>query len=357
MAKQRVAVLFGGMSSEYEISCISAAAVIDHIDRDKYDVMPIGITKNGRWLLFPGSTDLIREGKWETFPDCAPAFISPDRTTHGIVTSHEGSFDVVKLDMVFPVLHGYGGEDGSVQGLLELAGIPYVGCDVLSSAMTMDKAVANLVFDAAGIPHTPWLAITRREAANFDDIVARVQGKLAFPIFVKPATSGSSIGVSKAVDWDSLRTAIQLASAHGPKIVLEQAVVGQEVECAVLGNHELFGTLPGEIVSCNEIYDYEAKYQSGDASVLHLPARLDKEKLEEVRDMALVAYRALGCTGLSRVDFFVEEGTQRVILNEINTIPGFTPISMYPKLMEHAGISFTQLTDRLLQLAFERMEA
>ncbi len=356
MAKLRAAVLFGGRSTEHEISCISAAAVIDHMDPDKYDIMKIGITKKGRWLLYPGGTAEIRDGSWDKNPDTVPAFITPDAVSHGIATSHDGQFDVVKLDVVFPVLHGMGGEDGTVQGLLELAGLPYVGAGVLSSAMCMDKSAANRIFDAEGIPHTPWMAADRMAAESFDDILSQIREKLSFPLFVKPAGAGSSIGVTKVADEEGLRAAFALAAAHGRTVVLEQAVAGQEVECAVLGNTQLFATRPGEIVSCNEIYDYEAKYHSEDASRLFIPARLAPEKAEEVREMALWAYRALRCEGMARVDFFVEEGSGRVLLSEINTIPGFTAISMYPKLMEYEGIPFGELIDKLIDCALERAE-
>lgn len=353
MAKTRVALLFGGISSEHEISCISAAAIAENIPRDKYDVMCIGITKKGRWLLYPGGPEKMRDGSWSEFADNVPAVISPDCVNRGIAVNHNGNMDLIKPDVVWPVLHGRGGEDGTVQGLLDLACIPYVGCGVLASAACMDKITANRLFEASGIPHTPWMAANNSELDDLDGLVARVEKTLPYPVFVKPSVGGSSVGITKTKNQDELREAIKLAAMHDSNIVFEQMVVGAEVESAVLGNKEAFATLPGEIESCNEIYDYEAKYHSGDASRLHLPARLPQQKLEEVRDMALKAYHVLGCCGLARVDFFVEQDTQRVLLNEINTMPGFTSISMYPKLMEKEGISFAQLTDRLLQLALE----
>ncbi len=356
MAKTRVALIFGGASSEHEISCVSAAAIAGHLDPDKYEVYKLGITKRGRWMLYPGGVEGMCDAVWHENPDNTPAFISPDSTTHGIVTNHEGKFDVIKIDVAVPVLHGRNGEDGTIQGLLELADIPYVGCGVLASAACMDKAFANLAFDMAGIPHTPWLAADRRDIDDFDALLFRLSERMTFPLFVKPAVGGSSIGISKVKNPADLRAAVQLASAHDNKIVFEQAVVGQEVECAVLGNHDPIATLPGEIVSCNEIYDYEAKYQSGDASELRLPAPLAEEKLKEIRALALRAYKAMGCEGLARVDFFVEEGTGRVLLNEVNTMPGFTAISMYPKLWEMTGLSFANLCDRLVALALERAE-
>ena len=356
MAKTKVAVLFGGVSSEHEVSRVSAAAIVDHIPAHEYDVVKIGITKRGRWLLYPGGTDEMRDGTWSESPDCVPAILSPDRLTHGMVLHHGTVFDAVKLDLVFPVLHGRNGEDGTVQGLLDLSGIPYVGCGVLSSAACMDKATTCKLLERAGIPHAAWVEATREEVADFDSLLPRLLQKLQYPIFVKPSVGGSSVGITKTHNADELRSAAALAGAHDKKILFEQGITGQEVECAVLGNKELIATLPGEIISCNEIYDYAAKYETGDASRLLIPADLPPEKLEEVRALALRAYRELGCEGLARVDSFVEKGTGRVFLNEINTLPGFTPISMYPKLLEADGISFSQLVCRLMELALQRAE-
>ncbi|MDL2324581.1 D-alanine--D-alanine ligase [Ruminococcaceae bacterium OttesenSCG-928-A16] len=354
MEKQRIAILFGGNSSEYEVSCLSGAAVAEGLAELGHTVHKIGITKAGRWFLYTGQTENMRDGSWEQDPTCLPAFISPDTGTHGIVCNRGGKLETIELDVVFPVLHGRNGEDGTVQGLLELAEIPYVGCGVLASAMCMDKAAANTVFDAEGIPHAPWLALTRRQTEDFAAVLRTVKEKLHYPIFVKPAVGGSSVGITKVKTDKELQEALALAALHDDKIVFEQGISGQEVECAVLGNQTLFSSLPGEIESCNEVYDYEAKYQSGGASKLFLPAKLPQHKLEEVRDLALRAYAALGCTGLSRVDFFVEHGTEKVMISEINTLPGFTSISMYAKLMEMSGVTFAELLTKLLALALER---
>ncbi len=356
MAKLRVALLFGGVSSEHEISCISAAAIAQNLSEDLYEVYKVGITKRGRWLLYPGGLAEMRSAEWDKNPDNVPAILSPDRVTHGLVISYEGGFDTAKIDVVFPALHGRNGEDGTVQGLLELAGIPYVGCDVLASAACMDKVTANRLFEAAGLPHTPWMALPRHEVGDFEQLLFRLREKLEFPIFVKPSVSGSSIGISKVKDPEELAAAVKLASAHDSLLLFEQGVVGQELECAVLGDRAPLVSAPGEICSCNEAYDYEAKYQSGDASKLFIPARIPPEKAEELREMAARAYRALGCTGLARVDFFLRESDGAVLLNEINTMPGFTAISMYPKLMEHSGLSFATLCSQLIQLALERAE-
>lgn len=356
MAKTRVAVLFGGVSSEHEISCLSAAFIADSLSEERYEVYKVGITKKGRWMLYPDGTDMMRDGSWDTCADNAPAILSPDRTTRGLMVGEGDDSRIVKLDVVFPVLHGRNGEDGTVQGLLDLAGLPYVGCGVLASAACMNKACANQIFDAVGIPHTPWMAAGRQELEDFDNLLFRLREKLSFPLFVKPVVGGSSVGITKVKSPEDLRSAASLAAAHDRTILFEQAVVGREVEVAVMGNADPIATLPGEIESCNEIYDYEAKYKSGDASRLYLPARLPESKLEEVRAMAVRAYKALGCTGLSRVDFFVEKNTGRVLLNEVNTMPGFTPISMFPKLMEKKGIAAPELCDRLIHYALEWAE-
>ncbi len=353
MGKTRVALIFGGVSSEHEISCLSASAIFDNLSPEQYEVFKIGITKKGRWLLYPGGTEKMRDCTWHDSPDCAPAFISPDRTSRGIVTSHGSAFDVIKIDVAFPVLHGRNGEDGTIQGLFELAGIPFVGCGVRASAACMDKALANAVFDAAGFAQTPWLSAGLSDIEEFDHLLAAIDAKMHYPIFVKPAVGGSSVGITKVKNPADLRDALMLAAANDSTVVLEQAINGMEVECAVLGNSDMITTYPGEIVPCNEIYDYEAKYQSGNASQLHIPARLGEGKLAEVRDIAARAYKTMRCEGMARVDFFVEHGTGRVLLNEINTIPGFTEISMYPKLLEHEGIPFPEICDRLISLAFE----
>ena len=356
MAKLRIAVLFGGVSSEHEISCLSAATVVRSLDADRYEVTKLGITKKGRWMAYPGGPDGMADGSWETCADNVPAFISPDRTTHGIVLNHAGRFDVVKVDVCFPVLHGKNGEDGTVQGLLAMAGIPCVGCGVFSSAACMDKAAANLIFGVWGLPHTPWMAVHRQELDDYDGILFRMREKMDFPVFVKPAAAGSSVGCTRVDAEADLRNALLLASIHDDTVLLEKAVDGIEVECAVLGNQTLVATRPGEIESCNDSYDYEAKYHSGGKSKLYIPARLPNEKLDEVRAIAEKAYKAMGCAGLARVDFFVERGTNRVLLSELNTMPGFTDISMYPKLMEAEGIPLPTLVDRLVQLALESAE-
>ena len=299
----------------------------------------------------------MADGSWEELPGNMPCVLSPDRADHGLILfTPAGQVEKVHVDVVIPVLHGLWGEDGTVQGLLELAGIPYVGCGVLASAVCMDKAVANAMFDASGIPHTKWLSATRWEIeSDPDGVCDGVIAKLGWPIFVKPANAGSSVGITKAHDRDELKAAIRLALANDRKVVFEAFVDGHEVECAVIGSDPAVSTRPGEILAGAEFYTYDDKYKNGVSQVV-IPAKLPEEKLDEVKTYAAMAYTALGCEGLARCDFFVEKDTGRVLINEINTLPGFTPISMYPKLMEHEGIPVPALIDRLIALALERTE-
>lgn len=353
MSKLKTALVFGGVSSEHEVSCRSAATWARALDPDKYEVYYIGITKTGRWLRCLCIPDQMADGSWEQ-GETIPCFVSPDRQLGGLVQLEESGCTVLPLDLALPVLHGKNGEDGTIQGLFELAGIPYVGCGVLASAVCMDKAVANSLLDAAGIPRCAWDWEWADEAiTGFDALAARLEKKLGWPIFVKPANAGSSVGVSKAADRDALRRAIEIAAAEDSKIVFERFVDGQEVECAVMGNRHPQASQPGEILASEEFYTYEDKYIKG-TSRTRIPADLDPAVLERVRTTAVKAYRALGCEGLSRVDFFVEKNTGRVLLNEINTLPGFTAISMYPQMMAHSGLSLPQQLDRLAELALER---
>ena len=355
--KMCVVVLFGGMSSEHEVSRVSAGTVVTNMDRSKYEVMTIGITKAGRWLYTEATTAQMADGSWEELAGNMPCVLSPDRADHGLILfTPAGQVEKIHVDVVVPVLHGLWGEDGTVQGLLELAGIPYVGCGVLASAVCMDKAVANALFDANGIPHTKWAAASRWEIeSDPEGVCDGVIAKLGWPIFVKPANAGSSVGISKASDRAQLKDAIQLALRNDRKIVFEAFVDGQEVECAVIGSDPAVSTRPGEILAGAEFYTYDDKYKNGVSQTV-IPAHLPEEKLDEVKTYAAMAYTALNCEGLARCDFFVEKGTGRVLINEINTLPGFTSISMYPKLMEHEGIPVPALIDQLIALALERKD-
>ena len=352
---KHVLVLFGGVSSEHEVSLRSAAAVIDHIDRARWTVSTVGITKDGKWILYTGGSDKIADGSWvlDTANQTAAA-LSPDRSVHGLTVYAPDGAKQIRVDVVFPVLHGKNGEDGTMQGFLQLAGIPFVGCDALSSAMSMDKAVSNTIADHIGVPQAKWLGITRAEyAQSAEAFRAQCADYLGFPLFVKPANAGSSVGVTKVCVPEALDDAMTAAFAQDTKVVLEEGIDGIELECAVIGNESPEAPMVGEITPCNDFYDYEAKYVAAE-SELHIPARIDDETFRTVQQDACRIYRALGCSGLSRVDFFRRTADGKVLFNEINTIPGFTSISMYAKMLVAAGWTFGGIVDRLLELALEK---
>lgn len=354
--KLSLAVIFGGASSEHEVSLMSAASILQNLSREKYDVHMVGITKDGRWLLYTGPVELLDKDGWESSGCTVPAFLSPDPTVHGLVILGEQGAQILRLDCVFPALHGKNGEDGTIQGLFQLSGIPYVGCGTRASAVCMDKAVTHTLLAAANIEqaHYLWFYADRFDAAP-DVIKNKIVARLSFPVFVKPANAGSSVGVSKVERPEDLDRAIRLAAAEDSKVVVEEGVKGQEVECAVLGNRDAKASIVGEIGASAVFYDYDDKYING-TSQLYIPARLSEEEAEQVRQTAVRAYRLLGCAGLARVDFFVTEGDRRVILNEINTLPGFTSISMYPKLWMECGYSYSGLLDALIEAAFQNAE-
>lgn len=352
---KKALIIFGGASSEHFVSCVSASYVISHIPTDKYEVVTVGITRDGEWYLYEGDVSLLPEDKWLTSGKCTKAVLSPDRKDKSLIVFRDGKTEKIKIDVAFPVLHGKNGEDGTIQGLFELSGIPYVGSDCCSSACCMDKAITNTLADSAEICQAKWLSCVAEEYREIkDSFLKKAEEYLGYPIFVKPANAGSSVGVSKAVDRASLEKAMEVAFKEDRKVVLEEFIDGFEVECAVLGNADAQAMTVGQIKPANEFYDYEAKYEN-DNSELYIPAHIPEETIEEVRRMAVRVYKELGCSGLSRVDFFVTKKDGRVVFNEINTIPGFTPISMYAKLCEYSGISYSQLVDRLLMLAQERM--
>lgn len=353
MEKRNLAVFFGGVSSEHEISLISATSILENLSAEKYCVYKVGITRDGRWLLYSGPISEIQSGQWENHPDNVPAFLSPDSSLKGLVALYPDGAKVLPVDVLFPALHGKNGEDGTIQGLFALSGIPFVGCDTLSSAVCMDKAVTHSLLSNANIEqaHYLWFYADRYEVAA-DTIKNKIIARLTFPVFVKPANAGSSVGVSKVERPEDLDAAIALAASQDSKIVVEEGIKGQEVECAVLGNRDAEASVVGEIGASAAFYDYDDKYKNG-TSQLYIPARISDEKMEEIRQTAVRAYRLLGCSGLARVDFFLTED-QKVILNEINTLPGFTSISMYPKLWMHMGLTYSELLDKLIDLAFAR---
>lgn len=352
MEKQTVAVLFGGQSSEHEISCISAATVIENINRDRYDVILIGITEDGRWLLTE-SVEEIRSGAWKN--GTVRAVVSPDNGHHGVLLIDGGQITCRRVDVAFPVLHGLYGEDGTVQGIFELAGIPYVGCGVLASAVSMDKLYTKIIVDTLGIRQAGYVAVRKEELSRMDEVTARVEAALAYPVFIKPCNAGSSKGVSKAGNREELISGLLEAANHDRKILVEETIIGREIECAVLGGTEVKATGVGEILAAADFYDFEAKYHNAESKTV-LDPELPAETVEEIRRDAVAIFKAVDGFGLSRVDFFVTKDGGEVVFNEINTLPGFTAISMYPMLWENRGIAKPQLVEKLIQMAFSRKE-
>ena len=387
MEKLRVGILFGGRSGEHEVSLLSAASVLNAIDKEKYDVVPIGITKEGRWLTAENAENLLagrlqieprnlRAGDPDMTEPAAvlhrgEAAVFPPEPVHrdkGLVPFQadasplrRASDRAINVDVIFPVLHGTFGEDGTIQGLLELADIPYVGAGVLGSAAGMDKDIMKSLFIAAGIPIVKHVTILRsaweRDSKKIEKLVS---SKLKYPVFVKPANLGSSLGISKAHDRHELDSAIEEAARFDRKIVIEEGVGGKkekarEIECSVLGNDEAQASIPGEIVPIKEFYDYNAKYLD-EGSKLIIPAKLTKTQTRKVQEMAVQAFKAVDGSGLARVDFLMDPKPGKIYLNEINTMPGFTSISMYPKLWAASGLAYSDLIDRLIQLAMERHE-
>ena len=354
MQKLTAAILFGSVSSEYEVSLRSAVSVLTHIPREKYDVVMVGITKDGRWYHYEGGLEAIQADRWLQEGPVTPAILSPDRSAGGLTRFTPQGPQNLHIDVVFPVLHGERGEDGTIQGLFQLSGIPYVGCDTESSAICMDKAVTHSLLSSADIEqaHYLWFYADRFDAAP-DTIKNKIQARLDFPVFVKPSNAGSSVGVSKVERFEDLDQAIRKAAREDKKVVVEEGITGQEVEVAVLGNRDCDASIVGEIGASAQFYDYDDKYING-TSQLYIPARIPQEVSEKIRQTAVRAYRLLGCSGLARVDFFVTAGDNRVILNEINTLPGFTSISMYPKLWMAMGLSYGELLDKLIELALQR---
>lgn len=350
-------IIFGGVSSEHDISLLSASSVIRNIPKDKYNVFMLGITKQGEMYLYNGDFNNLPEDKWlsdET--SLKKAVISTDRNDRGIIVFQENGFEKIRIDVCFPVLHGKNGEDGTMQGLLTVAGIPFVGCGTMASAVCMDKAMTNSICDINGIPQAKWKYITLHDfTLRGREFARECEAYLGLPVFIKPANAGSSVGVRKAKTVDEIYSSLEYAFGFDSRVVVEEGIDGAEVECAVMGNDEPFAGEVGEIEPCNEFYDFDAKYIDN-KSGLHIPARLSNEKREEIRALAVKAYKAWGCTGLARVDFFVRRSDESVLLNEPNTIPGFTAISMYPMLMEKAGISYGELIDKLCTLAIEKWE-
>ena len=347
--KLRVGVLFGGRSGEHEVSLASAASIIRGLDPQKYEAVPIGITKEGHWLIGAGAQKMLPE----VLRTGQRVVMSADPTESALMPL-DGSPRGQKLDVVFPVIHGTFGEDGTMQGLLELAGLPFVGAGVLGSAIGMDKDVAKKLMQAAGIPVVPWIAVQRADWERQPKEIRRtIEKQFKYPVFVKPATLGSSVGMTKVHSRAELSPALDLAAEFAMKIMVERAVSAREIEVSVLGNHDPRASIPGEIVPHREFYDYAAKYLEEGTKLL-IPAKLTKSEVKKVQAMAVIAFRALELSGMARVDFFIEKRGGKIFLNEVNTIPGFTSISMYPKLWEANGIPFRELVSKLIDLALEQ---
>jgi D-alanine-D-alanine ligase len=355
----RIGVLFGGRSGEHEVSLASAASVIRGLDPEKYEAVPIGISKDGRWLVGVGAQkmlpEVLKSGQRVVLPaDPNAAALVPLMREDSSSEGGSASQGALRVDVVFPVLHGTFGEDGTVQGLLDLAGLPYVGAGVLASAVGMDKDVQKRLFQQAGLPVVKALVIPRADWEKAKDKVLRaIEKKFRYPIFLKPATLGSSVGMTKVHDRRELPAALDLAAEFAQKILVEKAINGREIEVSVLGNSDPKASVPGEIVPHREFYDYAAKYLE-EGTRLVIPAKLTRAQIKRFQDYAVRAFQAIDGTGMARVDFFLERSTGRIYLNEINTIPGFTSISMYPKLWEASGLSFRSLVDRLIELALEQ---
>ncbi|WP_420641857.1 D-alanine--D-alanine ligase family protein [Candidatus Leptofilum sp.] len=361
--KLRVGIIFGGRSGEHEVSLNSAQSVMRALNLDKYDVIPIGIDKNGRWLT-GDVIGMLTEGKASSHP----ATLLPDPKATGLMQLDEGesvgitpALSVVEaavsqLDVIFPVLHGPYGEDGTVQGLLELANLPYVGAGVVGSAVGMDKAIFKQVMTASGLPVLPWLLVQSHDWRQRPyKIIEQIEAILTYPLFTKPANLGSSVGISKCASREELQAGLDEAASYDRRIVVEQGVNVRELEVSVLGNAEPIASVVGEVRPRREFYDYVAKYVSDDSELI-IPADLTEAQSDEVRRLAVQAYKAIDCAGLGRVDLLLDVDNGRFYLNEINTIPGFTQISMYPKLWEATGLPYSQLLDKLIALAIERHE-
>jgi D-alanine-D-alanine ligase len=358
--KTRVGFLFGGRSGEHEVSLMSAQGIMGAVDKEKYEVVPVGITKEGRWLASGDPLKALTSG---FLGDSHPVALLAEPSQRGLVRFGEDEsmhgLSAVRqnhVDVVFPVLHGPLGEDGTVQGLLELAGLPYVGAGVTASAVGMDKALFKDIMKAHELPLAAYLIVGRKEWENQPEgTISRIESEIGYDCFVKPANLGSSVGITKAHDRTELRGALSEAARYDRKLVVEEAIDAREIELSVLGNDDPIASLPGEIVPCNEFYDYAAKYLDGESELL-IPAPISDEMIELAQRLAIAAFKAIDCAGLARADFLLDRQTGTLLVNELNTMPGFTPISMYPKLWEASGISYTELIDRLIQLAIERHE-
>lgn len=353
--KKNIVVIFGGNSSEHQVSCVSSQTIIKNIDTDLYEVILVGITREGKWLFVDNAEELKQDTWRETGKK---AILSPDAEAKELLVFEEDGVKSIKVDVIFPVLHGPNGEDGTIQGLFELARIPYVGCGVLASAVSMDKFYTKIVVDhIGGIRQAQFVGVHRADLKEMDRVVTEVEAKLSYPVFVKPSCAGSSNGVSKAKDREALIAALQLAAEHDSKILVEETINGREVECAVLGNEDVKASGIGEVLAAGEdgFYTYDSKYNNAESQTVTDP-ELPEGVAEQIRTAAVRIFKAVSGSGLSRVDFFVEHGTNDVVFNEINTLPGFTSISMYPMLWAARGLDTKTLVNQLISDCLDRFE-
>lgn len=354
MSKKVIAVIFGGRSSEHDVSKVSAATIMANINQEKYTILPVYITKEGQWLLYDGPIENIQNGNWEKFS--ASAIISPDTSHKGLIRIVGDKAKFIPIDLAYLALHGANGEDGTIQGLLELAQIPYIGCGVLSSAVSMNKAFTKIVVDTLGIAQAKHTVVYRHQVEEkIEECIEKIENTCGYPCFVKPACAGSSVGVSKANNRDELLDGLWIAAKEDRTIVVEENITGLELECAVLGNSDVQASPIGQVLAAETFYTYDAKYNNPESKTV-IPAPIPDEKVKEIQEDAVAIFTALDGMGLARVDFFMEEGTNRIIFNEINTLPGFTPISMYPMLFNEIGISTEELVDKIIELGLSRYD-
>ncbi len=346
----KVCVIFGGRSSEHNVSLITARNVIMNLDKSKYDVICVGITKSGEWLLYDGDVSLIENGEWEK-KNTYKTIISPDTGDKAIIKFKGTTYEKIKIDVAYLAVHGEFVEDGALQGLLELSGIPYTGPKVLSSAVCMDKDISRLILKEQGIPVVEWLTFYARDLVNIDAVVARVRDKFDYPVFVKPCCAGSSIGASRANSDEELIDALKYAEAYGNKILVEQNVDAREIECGVIGNDEPQISLLGEAVAADEFYTYEAKYDKSVTLPPIIPAEIGEDYTQKITEYARQAYKILECRGLCRIDFFIDKVSGKIYLNELNTLPGCTDSSMFPVLWQKTGKTFTEVLDIIISCA------
>lgn len=354
MKKIKLAVIFGGKSSEYLISLHSATSIIKNIPEDKFDVTLVGITEEGKWLYFPGNVEEIDDNTWFKNPNCCEMILSPNATLKGFVKLNDDkSFETLSIDCIFPVLHGKNGEDGTIQGLLELSGIPYVGCGVLASSVGMDKEFTHIICESAGIRTSPFMSVKNESNLDMKATYEKAVSQLSLPLFIKPANTGSSHGISKIRSYEEFVEGLKLGFKYDNKVVLEKTIEGFEIGCAVLGNDELMIGEVDEIEMYHDFFDYDEKYHST-TSKIHCPARISDELKNKAKEIAHKVYKALSCSGLTRVDMFLTPNNE-IILNEVNTIPGLTNISRYPSMLRVGlGMGYTEFIEKLVQLAMEK---